>query len=103
MRPIDGWVVGWLKRCKALTVNYYCDTGCDEEEGTSKEGKEGVVVPDPNAIVDPGTVMVETLNANVADSTVAGPWGSNDEAIRTEISWRKPLEQLKEVKVCSWS
>lgn len=49
------------------------------------------MVVDPDAVVDPGAVVVEALYTDVANGAVAGSGCANDLAIRAEICWGEPL------------
>jgi len=61
-----------------------------------------IVILDANTIVDPGAMVVESLNATVANSTM--PWSSRPDnfALRTEISWVNFSEKLQKVMLFLW-
>ena len=44
------------------------------------------MVPNPHAVVDPRAVVVKTLNTHVANGAMSGPGGSNDLAVRAQLS-----------------
>jgi hypothetical protein len=56
------------------------------------------VVAHTNTVVYPGAVMVETLNADVADCTMSRSWCPDDLAVRTEIGRSESLKQFQEVE-----
>ena len=85
-----------------LTLDDDEDAEGREEEGAHKEGQEGVVVADSDAVVDPGAVMVEALHTHVADRTVPRTSGPDDQAVWAEIGRGKALQKIKEVDVGSW-
>ena len=41
-----------------------------------EEHKEVPIVPSPDAVIDPGAVVVKYLNAVITHAAVAAPWGS---------------------------
>ena len=41
------------------------------------------MVSNANAIVDPGTVVVVTFNADIANGAMARTWGTNHLTVRT--------------------
>ena len=57
---------------------------CEDDEqnaahgGEPDVGEEEAVVPPPDAIVEPDTVMVLRLDASVADAAVVGAWRTPD-------------------------
>ena len=50
-----------------------------------------------NAIVQPRAVMVEPLDAAIADCTVSGAGCAQDETVRAHVSWMQLGEKLEEV------
>ena len=86
----------WMERpiritTKALTGDDGADREQDEEPGGGQEGQKGVVVSHTHTVVDPGAVVVVTLDAHVADSAMPGASSANDLAIWTEVSRAKLL------------
>ena len=58
---------------------------------------EARVVGPTDAVVDPGTVMVISLDTAIANVTVAALWQSNDLAKRAERLWVKCFHQRDEL------
>ena len=54
------------------------------------------MVVDPDAIVNPWTVMVKTFYTFVTDAAVSGSIGSYDLAISAEENWVKDLHNFHE-------
>lgn len=71
-------------------MNDYLDPNGEEED------HESVVVLDSYTIVNPWTVMVESLHALVANGAVAGTGGSNDLALWAKISRIDVSQQFQE-------
>lgn len=56
------------------------------------------MIVDADTVIDPGTVMVEPLNASVAGGTVFWTLGSHDFAVGTHLSRMHLLQQVNEGK-----
>ena len=52
------------------------------------------MVSNPNAVIDPGAMVIVPFDAHIADATVARSRSSHDLAIRTELDWVDELEQI---------
>ena len=57
---------------------------------------------DSDAVVNPWAVVVESLNALVADGTVSASGRSDDFALWAEVSWVDISEQLEEGLTLEW-
>jgi hypothetical protein len=68
----------------------------------NNEYHECVVVLDSNAVIDPRAMMVEPLNALVADRAVAGPGGLDHLALGAEVCWVDVPQELKERSTLFW-
>lgn len=55
------------------------------------------MVPHSHAIIEPGTVMVESFHASVANGAMPGAWSPQDQAVGTHVGWVQLREQLKKV------
>ena len=55
------------------------------------------MIPHTNAIVQPRAVMVEPLDAAIADCTVSGTGCAQNEAVGAHVSWMQLGEKLEEV------
>ena len=55
------------------------------------------MITTPNAIVNPGTVMIIAIDASIADVAMTRSWCSDHFTIRTEAIWVKDLEQCDKV------
>jgi len=53
-----------------------------------------MMVAEAHAVVDPGAVMVESLDAAVADAAMARSLGSDYLTVRTELDWVKMLQKF---------
>ena len=71
---------------------------CDDEEREHRqeEAHEEAVVVEADAVVDPGTVVVEALDTPVADAAVARPVGADHFAVGAQQHWVKNLHHLHE-------
>jgi hypothetical protein len=71
-------------------VNQGEDTrGYNQKQNHQQNGNEqyeGIVVADPHAIVNPGTVVVEALHTYVADGAVLATRRSYHLAVRTHFA-----------------
>jgi len=76
---------------RALTGDDGADREQDEEPGGGQEGQKSVVVSHTHTVVDPGAVVVVTLDAHVADSAMPRASCANDLTIWTEVSRAKLL------------
>lgn len=56
------------------------------------------MVADANTVVDPGAMMVESLNTDIADGTMPGSRGPDDLAVGAQVSRVELLEQVHEVQ-----
>ena len=57
------------------------------------------MVVDSNTVVQPGAVVVEPLDADIADVAMTRPRGLDDLTVRAELSGIEFLQQGHEVKV----
>lgn len=87
----------FLKEKGVLTLDSDDNTEKDVEESKGQEGQERIMISDTDTIIDPRAMMIESLNANIANGTMTRSRGSNDFAIRAEISWGKPLHKIQKV------
>jgi hypothetical protein len=55
----------------------------DVETGWGNEGEESIVIPNTNAVINPGAMVVVALNANIANGAVARARGPDNFTIRT--------------------
>lgn len=63
------WIVNVLPAVEVLDEGA---KGCDEEgKHGEQEAHEDAVVVESNAVVDPGAVMIESLDTPVADAAVS--------------------------------
>jgi hypothetical protein len=61
------------------------------------------VIFDAYAVVDPGAMVVEALNAAVADGTMPRPGRPDDFALRTQVCRVDLSQQGYEVLIGVWS
>ena len=56
--------------------------------------KEVLVIPDANTVINPGAVIVPTLDTTVTDNAVVRPWSGQNFAAWTYVIWVKILQQV---------
>lgn len=64
-----------ILRLEEKALDRRCNVEEKEERDEEQVGNEYVVVAHPDAIVDPGTMVIPLLHAPVADVAVLRPWG----------------------------
>ena len=62
----------------SLTCDGRLGSPCQHEEQADEVEEEYLVVPDADAVINPGAVMIEASHAAVARSTVLGAKGTTD-------------------------
>ena len=63
-----------------------------------EEHEEVSVVPPSYAVVDPGTMMVEPVDAHATQIAVSAPGRANDFALRAEAARFERVEELGEIQ-----
>ena len=59
------------------------------------------MIANPNAIVQPGAMMIEAFDATIADGTMPRARCAQDKAIWAHFTWVDLSEQFKEVVLLS--
>ena len=79
---------------KLQNVNWFVEAEQNDSKLKGEEDEKDIVISYSHAVVDPGTVVVESLNALVADSAMAGASSSDYFAFGTEVGWVDISEQF---------
>lgn len=82
---------------KVLTVHGNAHDQKGEDPGINDEKEVVVVVVGSHTIVNPGAVMVESLDTNIAHRAMARPGCPNDFAVRAQFIGVKLIHQFLKV------
>jgi hypothetical protein len=79
-------------------IEYHREAGGDDEQQYCQQGhneqKVGVVIVNSDAVVKPGTVVVEPFHASVANGTMLRARGPQHFAVRTHLARMHFRQQL---------
>lgn len=82
-----------------LTLNNDDCSREDIHEFEQNKCVEEYVIALPDTIIDPGTVVVESVNASIAQITVSTPWSSDDTALWTQTICFKFVQEVQEIEL----
>ena len=70
----------------SLTHSKYGSNRTIKEALADDKAKKESIVTLANAIVNPGAVMIKTLDTPIAEAAVEAPWSANQATFRTHLS-----------------